>query len=328
VRIRSALIITALLALAVTAGCGGDDDSPERAATAPPEVDLADFPSAKGKTLVQLLEPLGQGGPALAPSTIGLQVGANRYGFGLFDQARKPITNAPAVVYYAPVGGGRAVGPIRARFESLAVKPQFRSRTSSSDPDASSHVYVAKVDWPKAGKYDVIAMARLDNRLVAALPVRGPTVVAEDDGAPDPGEDAPLVHTPTEADVGGDVAKIDTRIPPSDMHEVDFADVVGKRPVVLIFATPRLCQSRVCGPVVDIADEVQDERGDDAEFIHMEVYNDNQVDKGFRKQLLDWDLPSEPWAFTVDSRGKIAARLEGAFSARELNAAIDKAVGG
>ncbi len=106
---------------------------------------------------------------------------------------------------------------------------------------------------------------------------------------------------------------------------MDFADVVGKKPIVLLFATPLLCQSRVCGPVVDIAEEVRSERSDDADFIHMEVYKDNTVDKGFRPQLLACGLRSEPWLFTIDKQGKVAARLEGAFSARELNAAIDAA---
>ena len=74
---------------------------------------------------------------------------------------------------------------------------------------------------------------------------------------PGPGDPAPRIHTPTEADVGGDLAAIDTRLPPSSMHDADFADVVGKKPVVLLFATPQLCQSRVCGPVVDIAEQVE-----------------------------------------------------------------------
>ena len=64
------------------------------------------------------------------------------------------------------------------------------------------------------------------------------------------------------------------------MHEVDFADVVGKKPIVLLFATPLLCQSRVCGPVVDVAEQVKAEYGDQADFIHMEIYNDNEIDKG------------------------------------------------
>ena len=61
------------------------------------------------------------------------------------------------------------------------------------------------------------------------------------------------------------------------MHDVDFADVVGKEPVVLLFATPALCQSRVCGPVVDVAEQVKRDRGDDAAFIHMEIYEDNNA---------------------------------------------------
>ena len=55
------------------------------------------------------------------------------------------------------------------------------------------------------------------------------------------GDKAPKVHTDTLETAKGDVAKIDTREPPSDMHEVDFADVVGKKPVALLFATPQLC---------------------------------------------------------------------------------------
>ncbi len=323
-RLPTALIATLLLACAVLVACG--DDSNDEPASAPPEVNLKDFPAANGRSLRELLAKLTQGGPVLAPSVADLTVGKNRYGFGLFDRSRKPITDVPAVIYIAPVGGGEAIGPIKAHFESLAVKPQFQSQTSSRDPDSSSHVYVADIDFPTAGDYDVIGMAKLDNRLVAALPVSGPTVVKKEDSVPSVGDPAPRIHTPVPADVGGDLSKIDTRTPPSDMHEVDFADVVGKKPVVLLFATPLLCQSRVCGPVVDIADEVRAERGEDADFIHMEIFQDNTVDKGYRPQVQAFGLPSEPWVFTIDRNGKVAARLEGAFSARELNAAIDKAV--
>jgi hypothetical protein len=106
------------------------------------------------------------------------------------------------------------------------------------------------------------------------------------------------------------------------MHDADFADVVGKKPVVLLFATPLLCQSRVCGPAVDIAEQVKAQTKGDVEFIHMEIYNDNKVDNGYRKQVLDWSLRTEPWLFTVNRKGRVAARIEGAFSDGELQAAI------
>ena len=99
------------------------------------------------------------------------------------------------------------------------------------------------------------------------------------------------------------------------MHQVDFADALGKKPIVLLFATPLLCQSRVCGPVVDVAAQVKDEYRDQADFIHMEIYNDNEVNKGFRPQVGAFRLPTEPWLFTIDRKGKVAARIEGAYSA-------------
>ena len=69
------------------------------------------------------------------------------------------------------------------------------------------------------------------------------------------GERAPRVSTPTAASVGGDLAKIDTRQPPSSMPDVDLKDVLGKQPVVLNFATPALCETPGCGPVVDVAEK-------------------------------------------------------------------------
>ena len=129
------------------------------------------------------------------------------------------------------------------------------------------------------------------------------------------------------ADAGGDIASIDTRVPPSTMHEVDFADVAGKKPAILALATPALCQSRVCGPVVDIAEQVKAERGGEAVFIHQEIFRDNEIDKGFRPQFAAWKVTTEPWLFAVDRRGRIAAKIEGAFSAKELDRAVDAAVG-
>ena len=127
--------------------------------------------------------------------------------------------------------------------------------------------------------------------------------------------------------MGGDVASIDTRLPPSSMHDADFADVLGKKPVVLLFATPQLCQSRVCGPVVDVAEQVKASSRDDVEFIHMEVFRDNRIDKGIRPQMAAFNLQSEPWLFVFDRSGKVASRIEGAFSERELEQAISTATG-
>ena len=135
-----------------------------------------------------------------------------------------------------------------------------------------------KVDFDRNGPWLAIAMLKGEDGLEASR-VPSP-VVGAFPRIPKVGEKAPVIHTPTAADVGGDMAKIDTRVPPDQMHEVDFADAVGKKPIVLVFATPALCQSRVCGPVVDVAQQVADAYKGKADFIHMEICNDNDISKG------------------------------------------------
>ena len=95
---------------------------------------------------------------------------------------------------------------------------------------------------------------------------------------------------------------------------------------MLLFATPQFCQSRVCGPVVDVAEQVKQEYGDEAAFIHMEIYNDNDPGKGVRPQVRAFHLPSEPWLFAIDREGVVSSAIEGAFGAEALTDAVKKAV--
>jgi len=306
------------------AGCGGSGSSDEQA---PPPARAKDFPAAKGETLQQLLASLG-GGPVLAPSGQEFRTGRHRFGFALFRRDRSQITDASVAVYVARAGGGKAKGPYLARYESLQVGPQFQSRQTATDPNAAKSIYSTVIPFDAPGRWDVLGIARQGGKLVAAtLPQAG--IVVKDqskDPIPAVGQRPPRIHTPTVTSVAGNVASIDTRLPPSSMHDDDFADVLGKKPVVLLFATPQLCQSRVCGPVVDVAEQVKAKsESSDVAFIHMEVFRDNRIDKGIRPQLAAFHLQSEPWLFVFDRSGRVSTRIEGAFSERELDDAIAKA---
>jgi hypothetical protein len=317
-----------MLVGALLAGCGGDDSS-SGDQQAPPAAQAKDFPKPSGKSIVELLNDAGGNGPVLAPSGLELRTGKHRFGFALFTPSREQITNASVAIYVAPAGGGPASGPYLARWESLAVTPQFQSRQTASDPDAAKSIYTAEIPFDKPGKYELLGIARLGGKLVPATTPSPGVVVKKESGDPIPavGTRPPRIHTPTLADVGGDVASIDTRLPPSSMHDADFADVLGTKPVVLLFATPQLCQSRVCGPVVDVAEQVKANTGDDVQFIHMEIFRNNSIDDGVRPQMAAFHLQTEPWLFVFDPSGKVAARIEGAFSERELEQAIAKATG-
>jgi hypothetical protein len=325
VKTRVSWILLALIAAALlAAGCGGDDGSDEEA---PPPAQAQDFPKADGQRLDQLALKLGSG-PILAPSGQEFRTGKQRVGFALFKPDRSQVTDASVAVYVAPRGGGPASGPYLAKYESLTVRPQFQSRQTASDPDAAKSIYTVEIPFKRAGAYDILGIAKQGNKLVAATPASPGLVVkdAANDPIPAVGTAPPRIHTPTKASTGGDIASIDTRLPPSSMHDVDFADVLGKQPIVLVFATPQLCQSRVCGPVVDITEQVKAKtENEGVDFIHMEIFNDNRIDAGIRPQMAAFHLETEPWLFTFDRSGKVAARIEGAYSERELEQAIAKA---
>jgi hypothetical protein len=89
------------------------------------------------------------------------------------------------------------------------------------------------------------------------------------------------------------------------------------------FATPKFCASRVCGPVVDIVDEVRKRlEGSGVRFIHVEVFQNNDPQQGYNRWMKEWKLPTEPWTFLVDSSGVIQGRFEGLVTADELEAAV------
>ena len=319
---RSLRALTVGFIVLFVAGCGSSSSD---TTSSPKPASASQFPKPDGRTIAQLAKT-APAGPVLVPSVSNAFKGENRLGFGLFTRAQKQINGAQVVVYTADKQGQQVKGPYPARFESLAVKPQFQSKTTASDPDAARGVYVAEVPFASDGPATILGMARVGGKLQSAGQL-SVDVGANTNGPPQAGHKAILIHTPTLSSVGGDASKIDTRVPPAkSLSRTDFADVLGKKPVVLLFATPALCKSRVCGPVEDVAAQVAAQYGDKVAFIHQEIYNDNQVDKGFRPQVGKWRLPSEPWAFAIDRKGVVVERLEGAFSAAELQRAAQKAL--
>lgn len=333
--LRPFLVALALAAVAL-AGCGdsggsGGGASSPNARPPPPPAEVAqaahptraDFPAARGRTLRQLADTLYGAGPQVALATTDYVPGRNRVAFGLIEQDGTLLYGNTAV-YVARGEHAKARGPFLAPADSLQVRPAFRSETSAADEDVTG-VYHADVELPGPGRWLLLVVTRAGEQLLggaAAVTVRSSSPV------PAVGERAPRIHTPTLDSVGGDVAQIDTRVPPSRLHDVDFFDVVGRRPVALLFATPALCRSRVCGPVADEAVQLQTAYGDRMAFIHNEVYVGNDPNKGLRPQLRAFGLSSEPWLFVIDARGRVAARLEGAFGIDEFREAVERGLKG
>ena len=357
-RRRATSAFACLLASAVlAAGCGGGSDSSTAdggAAASRPAPPKSDFPKAEGKTLREIVKAADSHAElVVSPAALAFYKGVNRYPFGVFHPDRSQVDDAEVALYVARVpsavpGGAEAAkngkqkkgavararsealeqparGPFPAALESLATKPAYRAQTTTSDPDAATSVYTTDIDFPSNGEWRVAALIKQgDERAATQLPS---ATVGEFKRVPRVGQKAPLIHTPTPSDVGGDLSKITTRIPPDTQNRVDYADALGKEPIFLLFATPQFCQSRVCGPVVDVAEQVKDQYDDKAAFIHMEIYNDNDPSKGVRPQVRSFHLPGEPWLFAIDRHGVIRAEVEGAFGLDRMTSVVKEVTG-
>ena len=284
----------------------------------------------------------------LTPTQRVFYTGQNRFGFGVFTRsAREQVGDAEVALYAAKAPapgslpkpsaggdpatkkgqtgrlelalGGRALGPYPAEVVSLETEAAFTAKTTADDPDAGKVVYTANVDFPSDGEWRIAALIKDGDQLAGTI--LPSAVVGQFTSIPRVGEPPPPINTPTRDSVS-DPSELTTRIPPETMNDTDFAEALGKKPIVLLFATPQFCESRVCGPVVDVAAQVQRDYDDQVEFIHMEIYNDNDPAKGVRPQVRDFNLPSEPWLFVIDRNGQVSTEIEGAFGVGELTEAV------
>ncbi len=281
---------------------------------------LSQFPQVKGRTLTQLAHVVAgsvQFGAATGTFTPGLR----RLGFAL-NTSSGDFLYAPTAVYLASGPSSHDVeGPFLAPADPMTVAPQYRSKQNSG-PGGIQAIYGAQVRLPHAGTFAVLTLSATAKGLIGAP---GEVAVAASSPIPDVGQHAPAIPTDTLASVHGDRALLTTRIPPESMASVSLDQVVGKKPVALLFATPQLCTSRVCGPVTDITVSLQ-KQFPGIDFIHEEVYVDNQPSKGLRPQMKAYHLQTEPWLFAINRAGVIVARLEGAFGVNELRAALQAAL--
>jgi len=337
---RIAPALLAALVCVLLAACGGGSDNGDTPADPVSQVpdtpglrervrealtpDPESFPKPEGKTLQQVADLVGAG-PTAALATSFLTEGkGNRLTFGVIGQDGQPIYG-PTAVYIAPTPNDPAQGPFMAPADVLLTQDRYKSEQAATESDPFAAVYAATdLEFDEAGPWSVLVATRSGGRLVGA-PTQINVKTKAEDKIPDVGEKAPKVDTDTLESMKGDRALLDTRQPPSDMHD-NFADVVGKKPVALLFSTPQLCESRVCGPVTDVALQLRAKYGDRMTFIHQEVFKNNKREEGLREPLKAFNLESEPWLFVIDKNGKVTARLEGSFGVEAFEEAVKTAL--
>lgn len=295
-----------LLAGLLLAGCGssGRSSSPSCSGGTPPSTKDS-LQSLAGKSPI-----------AVVPGTSDFQPGRNRFSFLIIDSQSRPIVTATACIWIA-------TGLKDVPFERTVARSEPVGVTGGAVPPVGS-IYVAHVDLPKPGTYWLLAVPAGSSKAIGVL--ANVVVPAKRAGAPWVGDRAIASQTPTLATVGGKLAVVSTATHPDPrLYRLSIAQAMAKHvPFVVTFATPRFCTSRTCGPVVDVVDAVARKLATTpVRFIHVEIYNGNDPAKGFNRWVeKEWHLPTEPFTFVVDRQGIIRAKLEGAFSAAELESTV------
>ena len=279
--------------------------------------------SSPNPTRTASAAPIASGGTSVLPTIVSseLGVGPNRVLVSFLDATgTKPAGSPDRKVSVSFKGAdGQAIPPQPATF-IWAIQSVVG-------------VYVVHATFPTAGAWTAEFTTSAPGSPEATIPF-GFDVKARTDVLA-PGDPAPSVATPTIASVGGDVSKVSTDTKPvKRFYETSEADALAaKKPFVLIFATPKFCQTSTCGPTLEKLKPVAAAHPE-MTFINIEPYllHDDQgqlqptLDTGGNLQAvpatLAFKLSSEPFVFVVGADGKISSTFELVFSPDEIDAAI------
>ncbi|MDQ3957028.1 MAG: thioredoxin family protein [Actinomycetota bacterium] len=234
--------------------------------------------------------------------------GPNRFLIGLLNDEDAPIASPEISMHVAFFD-----------LDESADRPEFETEAGFLDSGPRG-LYVTYPTFDSTGRWG------------AEVTVSGPgleeTVRAGFDVAAEPvtpaiGEKVPPSQTPTSEDAP--LREITTDDAPDPrFYETSVGEALAAgEPFVVTFATPKFCTSAVCAPTLDIVKKVSQD-WPAVTFIHVEVYENLDDPSNLEPvpAIRQWGLPSEPWVFVVDGRGRVAAKFEGTLSPAELDEAL------
>jgi hypothetical protein len=254
---------------------------------------------------------------AVTMGSADFAVGDNRVVFLVVRNDGSLVQAPTATVEFAPADGQ----PRRAEAVLQPLGAHEHEHGAEGEPHDHldvTDVYVTHMRVSKPGRYwFVVDPAGEEIQAIGTIDFAEHTITLA------VGEKALPSDNPTVADAPA--RTITTARPPDTaLLRYSIADSLrAHAPFVAVFATPAFCESRVCGPTVEVVDRVaKTSQSSNVRFIHVEIYEDNDPNKGYNQWVRQWNLPTEPWVFLVDAAGVIRAKFEGAVSVAELRAAI------
>ncbi len=308
------LLVSATFLLLAAAACS---TSAEREKAAPETEDTPAAAALTGPEAVPLIKgPVSPDGLQVIFGTPDLGVGENRIGFVLTSV--KGLVRSPAVsvssLFFPDEGD---IGETRQT--ALAV---FRLW-----PYGTRGMYTTGLTFDTPGRWGLE---------ISVLDAEGGGGTAElffevNETASAPTKDQLAIAS--ESKTFGDVAGFEELTTGSlhdrDLYESSIADAVKSGlPTVVVMASPAFCTNAVCGPQVEVLQELKDRYKGQANFIHVDYYdNPGEIQGDLNRAVvsptvLEWRLPSTEWSFVIDDKGIISARFESFATLEELEQAL------
>ena len=272
------------------------------------------------------------GGPEYSALMVSsdLAKGSNRLVFALVSRDNVPVRaeQAQVVARYTPRGSADSVEKDTATATFLPWPPEGSNRGVFVAPKVQFEVSGDATDAnPGLWELDITANAADGSMVETTTAVR----VASAPSTPELGAPAPRSVTPTAHEVE-DLSHITSALHPDpDLYRLSVHEALeGDKPLVVLFSTPAFCVSATCGPQLEILGQLKDRYLEQANFIHVEVFENPHLIEGNRTSarqvpaVEEWGLPTEPWTFVVDREGRVSDKFEQFIPEDVLEEALQK----
>ena len=249
-------------------------------------------------------------------------VGSNRVAFGLVDREGTPVRSSEVQVRALLLPSGEGAGEVQ---DTATAK--FRQW-----PVGEQGVFTTNLNFNTAGIWEI----EVDTTDTAgkAVTARGAIQVQPESATPSIGQPAPASKTHTVDEVDDLASITSSPVPDPDLYRKSVHEALDDRkPLVVVFATPAFCVTATCGPQVEVISQLKDRLSEQANFIHVEVYekphliNEVGPTEGMVKAVSEWNLPTEPWTFIVDQDGLVHAKFEAFTTLEELESVLESVLG-
>jgi|TARA_B110000116_G_C16761781_1_gene548793 hypothetical protein len=263
-------------------------------------------------------------------TTSDVTVGINRIGFSLIDFDGHAIAAEKVKVeaIFFPAGSNRGEN----RYEALAEWKLIPGTVTRG-------LYVAYVEFDEPGEattsnpgfWQLVSTFEVEEK---ELWSKAAISVFKNSSGVQLNTLVPSSVTPTGRDVDSLFEISSSLEPDPDLYELSIHEAIANgKPSVFVFATPALCVSKLCGPIVRMISEIKNDYDGNINFVHVEVFEnpDVLVQEGRLSgnqvaAVEEWGLVTEPWVFVVDRDGILINKYEIFVSSDEIRGAIGRLI--